>query len=265
MIPWKLELSEYEGGPLIDADVGGEPTITIIRLDNSEVIVTDEPMIRTSLGVYEYDQTTYIAGLTYRGTWTVTADDNTGSGYFDKVAPSAACIYCTYIDMVSRFGNKNMLLVSDLDNTKNVDFGRVQMAMDFSVAEIHKQLRGGPYAIPLDWTPNGGALDASVKEWSMVITYSWLYYSRWEDDLNLTESEAILKNQTARMVSRLQAQVYKDMALAKTGITQIPAAANTGFDASPVLITAQDIVDAAADVWSGMYRWPDQQAVFHSW
>jgi hypothetical protein len=86
MIPWRIELhANPDGtGALIDADVGGEPVITISNHANSSIVVATTLMPRISLGIYEYDQTNDIAGQSYDASYAVTVNGETVSKPFNS-------------------------------------------------------------------------------------------------------------------------------------------------------------------------------------
>jgi hypothetical protein len=247
-----------ENGVLTDADT---MEISIIRTDTSAEVVATTPMLHDSTGTYHYDLTNPVAGKTYRATYhlvlsTPFAFDGTFQSEKLASAESASCDYITsYEKFLRRWGRKNVAIVSNKDvvDPDNPDVAVVQDAFDFAVYEINKQMRGGIYKVPI--LPSNDNIDLSVEEWAMVVAYCYMYYGRFDDNPQIVDS-VYVPNNTARVISKLQAQVYTDMSLARNGHIQISSDYAATGSMRPKVITDLDIFQSESYQLANNYRLP---------
>jgi hypothetical protein len=139
----------------------------------------------------------------------------------------------TYAEFLSRFGTKNVRRASNKDaDSADVDLTAVQSSFWFARDEIYDTFRYGLYAVPFDWTPNGGVVPETVKRWALNLAYGDLYEVRgWSDMTVQVAGQRNVPNKIYKLVK----DTYMEMGLYRGGIRTMLALRNTG---APLGITA---------------------------
>lgn len=213
-------------------------------------------MSRTGLGTFTYILTgppqAAIAGRTLEWFGKVTYQ---GTAYYffrqtrDGVTLPVSA-YFSWDEFIRRWGLGNVAIASNKDNaTKAPDYDAVQDAFDHAVDEVNSSQRGGPYAVPLDFTPNGGVIPGKVRNWAMVIAFEYLYNGRGLDD----------KNKVGNKITKQLTDTYTEMSLYHSGVGHLNAALAT--DTAGNVVTGQISRMGRAGSWRRWY-WIGDAPVF---
>jgi hypothetical protein len=226
--PWIIQLRNPAGnGPLTNADVGGEPIISVALTANSNIVYSNQTTQHISTGVYVFNQPSWIEGVSYTANWdaTVAGVPQSGSNLVQIGPPPSANGYINYNRFIRKYGVKNVTYVSNQNNPNSLvpDLDVVNDAFLVADAEVNNNLRGGPYVVPLTFTTYAGVVDYSVQEAAMTVAYGYMYFSRWDNSLSLDENEAAQRSQTSKLISTRISQVYTWFSLVQAGIKRISA------------------------------------------
>lgn len=232
------------GGVLTDTD--SPPVLTaaseaygVRRVDTQAVVVdAGEEMSRVSVGRYEYTFTVPESDLSYEYGVEWVYDGDTFSQELTLSTDTAtypSCDYLTWDQLKTRWGIKNLTTASNKDNrSTDPDYAAVQMAMDLAVDTIHNILRGGIYAVPLDFGPAGDVVSPTVTEWCSVLTYEKLYNARGlADDDNVGND-----------LSQQVQEVLTDIGFFKYGqLKQLPCELSAEAPSAPGVAIDPDSLD----------------------
>lgn len=85
--------------------------------------------------------------------------------------------YATADNLNTRFGSTNITKWADLEGDASGVTARITAALAYADACIDQTLRGGGYAVPVQFQANTGT-DVMLQDWACVIAGHWLYFSR---------------------------------------------------------------------------------------
>lgn len=180
-------------------------------------------------------------------------DPNFRYGVESSSPPSgdATSPYFTLQQFYNRWGEKNVRIASNKDNTTlTPNYDAIQDSFDYAASELTRAFMGGIYAVPLDFTPNGGVVPKTVSRWAMVIAYADLYDARGQDE----------KDKVWNKISTQLKAVYADMAMHRVGLVQMLATVATAADElGPMEGTAFEPITQT------VCREPGEQPVYRLW
>ena len=123
-----------------------------------------------------------------------------------NVSPGIPQSYCTAQDILDRYGSAALLQVSNLDNnTTEVDYDRVERAIQYANRTIDARFDGSIYLVPLRTSASG--IPPIVKDWAVVLAYAWLYNDKGQSDTNKNGNKMTME------VDRVRAEMMNAMAL----------------------------------------------------
>jgi hypothetical protein len=121
----------------------------------------------------------------------------------------------TYDQFCNRFGTKNIAVASNKENTStDPNLPAVQDAFDEALEAVQDEMRGGPYIVPFDFTPNGGQCPWKIRVWGMTIAYAALYIG----GRGVQEKQ---KDSVGDKISKLVSNIYREIGFAKAGLLQL--------------------------------------------
>lgn len=244
----------------VDAVVVEDPgnTYGVKRTDtNAVVVAAGVALQKISTGLYRLTFTDPAPNLTYNYWLKWTADGEDQSAEFTMQATARttpSCAYLTYEMLIVHFGAKNVRIASNKDNTNaDPDYDAIQDALDHAVEEINSELLGGPYVIPLDFTPNNGSIPKMVEHWTAVIAYYTMCLSRGFDE----------KKEVMNKVRQQYRDQYAEIAAIKAGFKEMRAARDPLVDMSVSVVTTANVMQTygllrypdGAVIWSGIWSW----------
>jgi hypothetical protein len=245
-------LTNFDSAPVFE-----DPTATygLRRTDTAAVItpptVSVTAMTNSSTGVYTYTFEDLLPSIPYeywlKTTYltSVIRINRTFTGGAD-VASSAESPFFTTQQFLDRWGEKNVRIASNKDNTSAViNYDALQGSFDYATSEIYQAFRGGLYAIPLDFTPNDNIVPATVQRWAMIIAYADLYDARGQDE----------RDRAWNKISTQLKAVYADMGMCRVGLKELPAELSHDTPLETAQVSAVEVFEAAPDYW--WTRYPD--------
>jgi hypothetical protein len=84
--------------------------------------------------------------------------------------------YCTLTDLQTRYGVRNILAWSDVDNAGATNMTNVAAALAHADAEINVAMTGGGYAIPI--VALADYVTSYINDIAVPIAAAWLYSNR---------------------------------------------------------------------------------------
>lgn len=127
---------------------------------------------------------------------------------------TASGYYADQADVEDQFGEKNVRIWSNLDNSDaETNADRVQRALDYADRQIDSFLRDSRYLVPLQFTEDAEAGTATT--WAAVLAGVWLFRNR---GVNASDEDS------AAMFQTLEDQVRKEMRDFKAGTLRLSAA-----------------------------------------
>lgn len=189
----QFDISVKVSGVLANAD--STPTISIIRLDTSAVVVatTSSGITNPTTGQYQYLLASPMSGVTYQSTWNVVVDDDAISFQKNVTAPLASAIgqIITQQDVDDFLGDANLEILSQQDaDATTVSVDNVQRAINKAEARAMAILGNG-FKIPL--TVNSIAIISATSSISypLLVTaccqYAAFWLNKWRQVQSLSD------------------------------------------------------------------------------
>lgn len=121
-------------------------------------------------------------------------------------------VYITQSDVEDQFGENNVAVWSQLDNTTTgADTTRISKAIDSAEQTVEDRFRGGPYAVP--FTGGGARGLVKVIEWCAKLAGVWLYENRGLRD----------DNEGGNKLTKIKADVFHEIAAYLSGQMRLKA------------------------------------------
>lgn len=206
-------------------------TYGVRRLDTgATILASGTALTRISAGVYQYELTGLPAStnIEYVGHYVLEGspiyrENVFNTGHDPTAEPSNELL--DYTAFIRKWGLVNVSTAANKDQqSKKPDYPTIQEAFDWARDEIYTALRGGPYVIPLDFTPYSGVVPTDVREWALILAYAWIYETRGWDE----------KDRKGNKLMISMGKVYYQMGLVRGGVRQINAKVGVESDLYPV-------------------------------